>query len=237
MLNSHLMKKLFLIFDLGQTLINEWKFIEFLDQKLLELLNGFGGRIDSRNYITLRNNIIKNRLIGNGGMEELIITLCRLILPIGYDKIIFKKIKPDLDYGKRKLFYLNDGAKKVVETLSKYHEIGIISYQPEEALEPLINANILSLFRVLIPSKIKMKKPYWKLPLDVINLTGFPASKCIMIGDRLDIDISPANQLGMKTIRFTDSLFHLQSAKMKYEIPTYTIKKLEEIPNSIKDIV
>jgi putative hydrolase of the HAD superfamily len=237
MLNSHLMKKLFLIFDLGQTLINEWKFIEFLDQKLLELLNGFGGRIDSRNYITLRNNIIKNRLIGNGGMEELIITLCRLILPIGYDKIIFKKIKPDLDYGKRELFYLNDGAKKVVETLSKYHEIGIISYQPEEALEPLINANILSLFRVLIPSKIKMKKPYWKLPRDVINLTGFPASKCIMIGDRLDIDISPANQLGMKTIRFTDSLFHLQSAKMKYEIPTYTIKKLEEIPNSIKDIV
>ena len=231
------MKKLFLIFDLGQTLINEWNFIEFLDQKLLELVNGFGGRIDSRNYITLRNNIIKNRLIGNGGIEELIITICRLILPIGYDKIIFKKIKPDLDYGKRKFFCLNDGAKKVVETLSKYHEIGIISNQPEEALEPLINANILSLFRVLIPSKIKMKKPYWKLPLDVINLTGFPASRCIMIGDRLDIDISPANQLGMKTIRFTDSLFHLQSAKIKYEIPTYTVKKLEEIPNIINDIV
>ena len=231
------MKKLFLIFDLGQTLINEWNFIEFFDQKLLELVNGFGGRIDSKNYITLRNNIIKNRLIGNGGIEELIITLCRLILPIGYDKIIFKKIKPDLDYGKRKFFCLNDGAKKVVETLSKYHEIGIISNQPEEALEPLMNANILSLFRVLIPSKIKMKKPYWKLPLDVINLTGFPASRCIMIGDRLDIDIFPANQLGMKTIRFTDSLFNLQSTEIKYEIPTYTVKKLEEIPNIIKDIV
>ncbi|MGI9010667.1 MAG: HAD family hydrolase [Nitrososphaeraceae archaeon] len=231
------MKKLFLIFDLGQTLINEWNFIEFFDQKLLELVNGFGGRIDSKNYITLRNNIIKNRLIGNGEIEELIITLCRLILPIGYDKIIFKKIKPDLDHGKRKFFCLNDGAKKVVETLSKYHEIGIISNQPEEALEPLMNANILSLFRVLIPSKIKMKKPYWKLPLDVINLTGFPASRCIMIGDRLDIDIFPANQLGMKTIRFMDSLFNLQSAEIKYEIPTYTVKKLEEIPNIIKDIV
>jgi FMN phosphatase YigB (HAD superfamily) len=231
------MKKLFLIFDLGQTLINEWNFIEFFDQKLLELVNGFGGRIDSKNYITLRNNIIKNRLIGDGGIEELIITLCRLILPMGYDKMIFKKIKPDLDYGKRKFFCLNDGAKKVVETLSKYHEISIISNQPEEALEPLMNANILSLFRVLNPSKIKMKKPYWKLPLDVINVTGFPASQCIMIGDRLDIDIFPANQLGMKTIRFTDSLFNLQSAEIKYEIPTYTVKKLEEIPNIIKDIV
>ena len=57
------MKKLFLFFDLGQTLLDESKFINFFDQKLLELINGFGGRIDWRNYITLRNNIIKNRMI------------------------------------------------------------------------------------------------------------------------------------------------------------------------------
>ena len=89
------MKRFFLIFDVGQTLIYEWDFIDFFDKKLLELINGFGGRIDRRNYITLKNNIIKNRLIGNGGLDELIITICRLILPIGYDKIILKKIKPD----------------------------------------------------------------------------------------------------------------------------------------------
>ena len=67
-------------------------------------------------------------------------------------------------------------------------------------------------------------------------MTGFPASRCIMIGDRLDIDIFPANQLGMKTIRFTDSLFNLQSPKVKYEIPTHTVKKLEEITNVIQYI-
>jgi putative hydrolase of the HAD superfamily len=223
------MKKLFLIFDLGQTLINEWNFLKFFDQKLLELINGFGGRIDWRNYITLRNNIIKNRMIGNGGMEEFIITICRLILPIGYDRIILKKINSDLSYGKRKYFCLNDGAKKIIETMSN---------QPKEAIEPLINANILSLFnRVVIPSKIKIKKSHEKFLFEGINFTGFPASRCIMIGDRLDIDILPANKLGMKTIRFTDSLFHMQSAKIKLEIPTYTIKKLEEIPNVIKDIL
>jgi FMN phosphatase YigB (HAD superfamily) len=232
------MKKLFLIFDLGQTLINEWNFLKFFDQKLLELINGFGGRIDWRNYITLRNNIIKNRMIGNGGMEELIITICRLILPIGYDRIILKKINSDLSYGKRKYFCLNDGAKKIIETMSKYHELGIMSNQPKEAIEPLINANILSLFnRVVIPSKIKIQKSHEKFLFEGINFTGFPASRCIMIGDRLDIDILPANKLGMKTIRFTDSLFHMQSAKIKLEIPTYTIKKLEEIPNVIKDIL
>jgi FMN phosphatase YigB (HAD superfamily) len=177
-------------------------------------------------------------MIGNGGMEELIITICRLILPIGYDRIILKKINSDLSYGKRKYFCLNDGAKKIIETMSKYHELGIMSNQPKEAIEPLINANILSLFnRVVIPSKIKIKKSHEKFLFEGINFTGFPASRCIMIGDRLDIDILPANKLGMKTIRFTDSLFHMQSAKIKLEIPTYTIKKLEEIPNVIKDIL
>jgi putative hydrolase of the HAD superfamily len=232
------MKKLFLIFDLGQTLINEWDFLKFFDQKLLELVNGFGARIDWRNYITLRNNIIKNRIIGDGGIEELIIAICRLILPIGYDRIILKKLNSDLSYGKRKYFCLNEGAKKVVQTMSKYHQLGIISNQPKEAIEPLINENILSLFKkVVIPSTIKIKKPHEKLLFEEINFTEFPLSRCIMIGDRLDIDILPANKLGMKTIRFTDSLFHLQSAKIKHEIPTYTIKKLEEIPNVIKNIL
>ena len=98
------MKKLFLFFDLGQTLIDESKFINFLDQKLLELINGFGGRIDFRNYITLRNNIIKNRIIGNGGIEELITNISRLILPKGYDKIILENNSVYTLWKKRILF-------------------------------------------------------------------------------------------------------------------------------------
>jgi putative hydrolase of the HAD superfamily len=232
------MKKLFLFFDLGQTLLDESKFITFFDQKLLELINGFGGRIDWRNYITLRNNIIKNRMIGNGGIEELITNISRLILPKGYDKIIIKKINPLISYGKRELFRLNNGAKKVIETLSDYCELGIISNQTEEALEPLIKANLLSLFnRIFIPSKIKMNKPDEKLFLNAIESSGFPVAKCLMIGDRLDIDIFPANKIGMKTIRITDSLFNLQFPINKYEFPTYTVKKLDEIPIIIKDIL
>jgi HAD superfamily hydrolase (TIGR01549 family) len=232
------MKKLFLFFDLGQTLIDESKFINFFDQKLLELINGFGGRIDLRNYITLRNNIIKNRIIGNGGIEELIINISRLILPRGYDKIILKKINPFISYGKKELFCLKNGAKKVIETLSNYCELGIISNQTEEALEPLIKTNLLSLFReIFIPSKTKMNKPEEKLFLNAIKCSGFAVAKCLMIGDRLDIDIFPANKLGMKTIRIIDSLFNLQSPLNSYEIPTYTVKKLDEIPIIIKDIL
>jgi hypothetical protein len=32
----------FIFFDLGQTLVDEWRFIEYIENKLLEVLNGFG---------------------------------------------------------------------------------------------------------------------------------------------------------------------------------------------------
>jgi hypothetical protein len=35
----------FIFFDLGQTLIDEWDYIAYFDQKFLELLNGFGAKL------------------------------------------------------------------------------------------------------------------------------------------------------------------------------------------------
>ncbi|HET7642496.1 MAG TPA: HAD family hydrolase [Nitrososphaeraceae archaeon] len=232
------MKKLLIFFDLGQTLLDESRFINYFDTKLLELINGFGGRIDLRSYITLKNNIIKNRSIGYGSIEEIIINICKLILPKGYDKIILHRLIPVILFEKNELICLAKGTKKVLESLSSYCEIGIISNQMNDPIEPLIKENILSLFRkIFIISDTGTINFHEKLFIDAIKYSEFPVSKCIMIGDRLDIDIYPANKIGMKTIRVTNSLFHLQSAINKYEIPDYTIEKLDEIPRIIKDIL
>ena len=67
----------FLFFDLGQTLINEWEMIRYLDSIFLELLEGFGTKIDRLNYIAIRNNVIRNRIIGNGDFEELFFEVCK----------------------------------------------------------------------------------------------------------------------------------------------------------------
>ncbi|HEX5187746.1 MAG TPA: HAD family hydrolase [Nitrososphaeraceae archaeon] len=232
------MKKLLVFFDLGQTLLDESRCINYFDTKLLELINGFGGRMDLRSYITLKNNIIKNRLIGYGSLEEIIINICRLILPKGYDKIILHRLKPVIHLEKKDLICLAKGAKKVIESLSNYCEIGIISNQIDDPLEPLIKENILSLFqKIFIISDTGINNFHEKLFIEAIKYSEFPVTKCIMVGDRLDIDISPANKIGMKTIRITSSLFNLQSAINKYEIPDYTIKKVDEIPRIIKDIL
>ncbi|OLC24136.1 MAG: hypothetical protein AUH71_03180 [Thaumarchaeota archaeon 13_1_40CM_4_48_7] len=98
------MCKPFIFFDLGQTLVDEWDFIAHLDKKFLELLNGFGARIDERNYHAIRNSIIRDRKIGHGGVRELVIEVCKMLSPSGYDKVIVSKLEPDIKQSRRELF-------------------------------------------------------------------------------------------------------------------------------------
>ena len=53
-----------------------------------------------------------------------------------------------------------------------------------------------------------------------------------MVGDRLDTDIVgiPANKLGMRTIRITNSIFKSQQPIDKFEQPMYTVTNLGDIP-------
>jgi hypothetical protein len=93
-----------IFFDLGQTLINEWGFIDYFDQRFFEILNCFGARISFRNYITIRDNVIRNRKIGHGSVRELIIEVCKLICQQGYEKIIVKRLEPELKEARRNFF-------------------------------------------------------------------------------------------------------------------------------------
>ena len=228
------MNRLFIFFDLGQTLINEWNFIHYFDQRFLELLNGYGAKIDKRNYQTVRDNIIRNRMIGFGGINELILEVCRLVCHSNYERIIMKKLGPELQEMRTRLFRLSDDAENVIENLVVSHRLGIIANQPTDVLELLRICNVDRFFDVkVLSSLVRMAKPSLEIFKLALKQASYDPENCIMVGDRLDTDISPANKLGMKTIRITDSIFKMQEPINKYENPTYTIAKLCEIPRII----
>ena len=81
---------------LGQTLIDEWNYINYFDKLLFETLNGYGAKIDYKNYFTLRNNILLTRRIGSAGFLNIVSLMAQLILPKGYDLILFDKLKDNL---------------------------------------------------------------------------------------------------------------------------------------------
>ena len=231
------MRKPFVFFDLGQTLVYEWDFIGYFDQKFLELLNGFGARIDQRNYRAVRDSAIRDRKIGHGSVRELIIEVCRMVSPPGYETAIANRLEPQIKEG-RKMFRFFDDAEPTLKTLSETCDLGIIANQSEDILQLLEKSGIGNYFKVkAISGTVKLKKPDPKMFELALNEAGRNANDCVMVGDRLDTDICPANRLGMTTIRTTNSLFALQSPIETCEQPKYTVAHLAEVPGIIERII
>jgi FMN phosphatase YigB (HAD superfamily) len=228
----------FVFFDLGQTLIDEWEYIAYFDQKFLELLNGFGARIDQRNYQAVRNSIIRDRKIGNGSVKELVIEVCRMLSPSGYERVIVNKLEPHIKQGRRDLFKFFKDAEPTLRAISKYCEMGIIANQSEDVADLIHESGLGKLFKVRIISfSVKLKKPDLNMFELALKQAGRNAEDCIMVGDRLDTDICPANKLGMTTIRTTNSLFALQVPFRACEHPDYTVTCLAEIPEILESII
>jgi HAD superfamily hydrolase (TIGR01549 family) len=227
-----------IFFDLGQTLINEWGFIDYFDQRFFEILNGFGARISFRNYITIRDNVIRNRKIGHGSVRELIIEVCKLICQQGYEKIIVKRLEPELNEARRNLFCLFGDAEQTLSSLLISYDLGIIANQSMDILKILEDSKIERFFKViLISSEVKIRKPDLEIFRMAMNLVNRSPENCIMVGDRLDTDISPANKLGIKTIRITNSLFKLQEPMNEFEKPTHIVANLSEIANILEEYI
>ncbi|HXX98764.1 MAG TPA: HAD family hydrolase [Candidatus Bathyarchaeia archaeon] len=230
------MKRPVIFFDVGQTLVNEWDFINYFDEIFLEMLNGFGARIDSRNYQAVRDNVIRNRQISNGSVRELVIEICKLICQAGYDKIIAQRLEPQIKEGRKKLFRVFDDAEETLNVLSKRFDLGIIANQTKDIVRLLDDSKISRFFKVkVISSEVGIEKPDARIFQLAMHLVDARNPKdCIMVGDRLDTDILPANLLGMTTIRTTNSLFKLQEPMSGFERPRYTVSNLSEIPYVLK---
>jgi HAD superfamily hydrolase (TIGR01662 family) len=235
-MNLH-QKRQFLFFDVGQTLVNEWRFIDYFDQRFLELLNGFGARIDVRNYQAVRDSVVRDRIIGNGYIKEIITEVCKLVSQTGYDKIIANKLEHELDEGGRNLFRFFDDVEQTIEVLSKQYDLGIVSNQSRVPILHLLKYSNFNIFKVIVlSSDVQMKKPNPKIFQLALDSAECYPEDCIMVGDRLDIDIGPANKLGMKTIRITNSIFKLQQPIDKFEQPMYTVTNLADIPKLLLKI-
>lgn len=228
----------FVFFDLGQTLVDEWDFIAHFDQKFLEVLNGFGARIDRRNYRAVRDSVIRDRKIGHGSVRELIVEVGRMLSPPGYEKVIAEKLEPEVREGRHSFFRFFDDAEPALATLSKHCEMGLIANQSEDICELLDRSGLGRFFKVqAISSIVKLKKPDPAIFELAIRQAGRPTNECIMVGDRLDTDICPASALGMTTIRTTNSLFALQVPTKDCERAVYTTARLSEIPKIVERII
>lgn len=223
------------IFLVGRTLMDEENFYSFIDSRLLYLLNQLGSRIDIRNYCTIKNDIIRNRKLQIGGIEELVVQISKALMPVGYEKIVLKYILPSIEFAQKHFLYPFDDAKTTLEILSKKFRLLLIDNQDNEISRTLKFYNLDKYFDCCILPDMG-RDPNKKIFKLILNMLKIDSKEAILIGDRLDTHIQMANKLEIFTVLLSNSPFNIQVPRNQNELPTLTLNKLSELPNTISAI-
>ena len=194
-----------IFFDIGSTLVDESAVYE-----------------DRISEITCSNNIKINEFI-----EKVKLRAQTNPKPI---------ISVAADYGakipawRHDLEILYPDAKEVLQKLRQKYKLGIIANQDYGTEKRLIDFGIRPYIDLVIASAEEgFEKPdlrIFKLAFDRVNCKP---EEAVMVGDRLDNDIIPANKIGMTTVWIKQGFGGVAEPKSKDEQPDYTVDNLNEL--------
>lgn len=131
-------------------------------------------------------------------------------------------------YGELEKLYPD--TKMILEILSKKYKLGVIANQSLGTKERLDNWNIGKYFDVVVASaEAGCAKPDLKIFNLALEQAGCKPNDAVMIGDRLDNDIVPAKQIGMKTVWVRQGFAKYQIICNESEQPDFIIDSISDI--------
>lgn len=108
-----------------------------------------------------------------------------------------KHLKANFDHN----HLVNHGVPALLQRLKSKYRLGVIANQPAECRASLRRRGLLPLFDLVgISEELKLYKPNPELYEWAASQVDAQADECVMVGDRIDNDVHPAQQIGMKTI-------------------------------------
>ena len=130
-------------------------------------------------------------------------------------------------------FLYNDAPYVLEKLKSTGYKLGIIANQQVGLEQRLDKWRISKYFDVIVSSyDAGVSKPDKKIFFKAIEKAGAKPQDCLMIGDRLDNDIIPAKEIGMKTIWIKQNLASFQSDMLGdgyADFIVYSLSKLCDI--------
>ena len=121
-------------------------------------------------------------------------------------------------------------AKRVLNSLSNKYPIGIIANQPPGTEARLEKWGLLRFVSLCLPSaETGLSKPDPAIFELAIERSGCEPEHAVMIGDRIDNDVTPAKSLGWKTIRVKQGLFQFQVPMSAENTPDCEVQRLRDV--------
>jgi putative hydrolase of the HAD superfamily len=132
---------------------------------------------------------------------------------------------------------LAEGFAVEAESISRRFKIGIAGQYGTEILDLLRENSILDYFAFqFTQDDFSLTKPDPRYFEQIAKKAGVAPQECILVGDRIDKDIIPARQVGMKTILVRTGIHRNQRPRVPYEIPDIEQEGIWGLAKTVKDI-
>jgi len=110
------------------------------------------------------------------------------------------------------------------------YQLGIIANQNPGAKDRLDAWGLGRYFSVIASSaELGISKPDKEIFRLALAMADCRPENAVMVGDRLDNDIRPAKELGMKTVRIRKGLAIYMKPSCEAEVPDFTVDNLSQI--------
>ena len=187
----------YVFFDVGSTLVDE---TECENYRIDEAIKGSGVDKDKfiEEYISLakENKDAFNLLMKKYGL-----------------------IKPEWPSFKEKKI---EGVERVLEHFGKRFKLGVIANQPLGTEARLEKMGLRKYFEVVASSaEVGHEKPSFEIFNYALDNAGVTAEESVMVGDRIENDILPAQKLGFKTIWIRRSYGRFGNPALLPEMPDF----------------
>ena len=194
-----------LFFDMGSTLIDETKVYDDIFQKIAVAAG-------------VSVEFVKTQAIGfyrqnKRGHREVI-----RLLGVDYPEWspLYEELYPD--------------TMECLRILKKKYKLGIIANQIPGAEKRLEEMGIRRYFDVIVSSAEEgVAKPDPRIFNIALIRAGCTPEQAVMIGDRIDNDIVPAKQMGMKTVWIKQGVGRYWNIQGDCETPEYEVNSLSEL--------
>ena len=123
-----------------------------------------------------------------------------------------------------------DAVPTLRELKRRGYKLGVIANQNYGTEMRLKNWNLLRFFEVIAASaELGMAKPDPAIFEWALKQADCSPQNAVMVGDRMDNDMAPANRLGMHSVRLKRGLGAYHEPQSDDEVPEYTISMLAEL--------
>ena len=123
-----------------------------------------------------------------------------------------------------------DAVSTLTRLRRRGYKLGVIANQNYATEQRLKNWNLHHFFDVIAASaELGMVKPDPEIFEWALKQANCRPQNAVMVGDRMDNDIAPANRLGIHTVRLKRGLGAYHEPQSDNETPEYTISTLEEL--------